>query len=38
MGWNGKPNKDPGLNNISSTRDEFKKMTKTAWLSCNYVI
>lgn len=30
--------KDPGLNNISSTRDQFKKMTKTAWLSCNYVI
>lgn len=30
--------KDPGLKNISSTRHQSKKITKTAWLSCNYVI
>lgn len=37
MEWETK-HKDPGLNNISSARNQFKKMTKTAWLSCNYVI
>lgn len=37
MGWETK-HEDPGLNNISFTRDQFKKITKTAWLSCNYII
>lgn len=36
MGWETK-HKDPGLKNISSTRDQ-SKITKTSWLSCNYVI
>lgn len=36
MGSETKP-KDPGLS-ISSTKDQSKEITKTAWLLCNYVI
>lgn len=30
MGWETK-HEDPGLNNISSTRDQFKKITETGY-------